>query len=152
MLTNLSHTQVWVLDQDVAIDFYVGKLGLVIGVDAQMEVMRWLTVSLRGTTEPEIALLPAGSSPSDDPADRASSCASASPRAGCRRSSSGRTTARRRTTSSSGGASSSRSSRQTRFYGTDCALRDPFGNSIRIGQRAEGEIEIPLAEQSRAAR
>ena len=32
-----------------------------------------------------------------------------------------------------------------RFYGTDCGLRDPFGNHIRIGQPKEGPIEFPLA-------
>ena len=30
-----------------------------------------------------------------------------------------------------------------RFYGTDCGLRDPFGNHIRIGQPKEGPIEVP---------
>ena len=30
-----------------------------------------------------------------------------------------------------------------RFYGTDCGLRDPFGNQLRIGQPKEGPIEIP---------
>jgi hypothetical protein len=30
-----------------------------------------------------------------------------------------------------------------RFYGTDCALRDPFGNSIRITQPVEGPVEVP---------
>ena len=30
-----------------------------------------------------------------------------------------------------------------RFYGTDCGLRDPFGNHLRIGTPKEGPIEIP---------
>ena len=30
-----------------------------------------------------------------------------------------------------------------RFYGIDCALRDPFGNPIRITQPAPGPIEVP---------
>jgi hypothetical protein len=30
-----------------------------------------------------------------------------------------------------------------RFYGTDCGLRDPFGNPLRIGTPKEGPIEIP---------
>jgi uncharacterized glyoxalase superfamily protein PhnB len=30
-----------------------------------------------------------------------------------------------------------------RFYGTDCGLRDPLGNHLRIGQPKEGPIEIP---------
>ena len=30
-----------------------------------------------------------------------------------------------------------------RFYGTDCGLRDPFGNNLRIGQPKEGPFELP---------
>ena len=32
-----------------------------------------------------------------------------------------------------------------RFYGTDCALRDPFGNPIRITQPPDGPIVVPSA-------
>src|SRR6185295_18015109 len=34
-----------------------------------------------------------------------------------------------------------------RFYGTDCGLRDPFGNNLRIGQPKDGPIEIPDPSQ-----
>ena len=34
-----------------------------------------------------------------------------------------------------------------RFYGTDCGLRDPFGNPIRIGTPKEGPIDIPSPEE-----
>ena len=30
-----------------------------------------------------------------------------------------------------------------RFYGTDCGLRDPFGNHLRIGQEKAGPVEVP---------
>jgi uncharacterized glyoxalase superfamily protein PhnB len=30
-----------------------------------------------------------------------------------------------------------------RFYGTDCGVRDPFGNHLRIGQPKKGPIEMP---------
>ena len=30
-----------------------------------------------------------------------------------------------------------------RFYGTDCGLRDPFGNHLRIGTPKQGPIEVP---------
>ncbi|HEV2769802.1 MAG TPA: VOC family protein, partial [Solirubrobacteraceae bacterium] len=30
-----------------------------------------------------------------------------------------------------------------RFYGTDCGLRDPFGNPLRIGTPKDGPIEVP---------
>src|SRR5581483_3268065 len=34
-----------------------------------------------------------------------------------------------------------------RFYGTDCAARDPFGNPIRITQPPEGPVVVPSAEE-----
>jgi uncharacterized glyoxalase superfamily protein PhnB len=37
-----------------------------------------------------------------------------------------------------------------RFYGTDCALRDPFGNPIRFTQPPEGPIIVPSADELRA--
>jgi catechol 2,3-dioxygenase-like lactoylglutathione lyase family enzyme len=46
MLNGISHTIVHVLDQDEALDFYVGKLGLEVKVDAQMEFMRFLTFTV----------------------------------------------------------------------------------------------------------
>jgi catechol 2,3-dioxygenase-like lactoylglutathione lyase family enzyme len=30
-----------------------------------------------------------------------------------------------------------------RFYGTDCALRDPFGNPIRFTEPPEGPVVVP---------
>ena len=37
-----------------------------------------------------------------------------------------------------------------RFYGTDCALRDPFGNPIRFTQPPDGPIVVPSAEEFQA--
>ena len=37
------------------------------------------------------------------------------------------------------------------FYGIDCGLRDPFGNSLRITQPATGPIEIPTPEEFAAS-
>ncbi len=36
-----------------------------------------------------------------------------------------------------------------RFYGTDCGLRDPFGNPIRFTQPPEGPIVVPSADELR---
>jgi uncharacterized glyoxalase superfamily protein PhnB len=36
-----------------------------------------------------------------------------------------------------------------RFYGTDCALRDPFGNPIRFTQPPEGSV-VPSAGELQA--
>ena len=46
MANRITHSQVYVLDQDEALDFYVGKLGFEIGADVDLGFMRWLTVNL----------------------------------------------------------------------------------------------------------
>jgi catechol 2,3-dioxygenase-like lactoylglutathione lyase family enzyme len=45
VITGLSHTTIWVLDQDEARDFYTQKLGFEVNTDATMDDFRWLTVS-----------------------------------------------------------------------------------------------------------
>src|SRR3954470_12130195 len=56
MLTSLSHSFIYVLDHDEAVDFYVGKLGLEIGADADLGPFRWLTVHVPGRPESELVL------------------------------------------------------------------------------------------------
>ena len=41
-------SSIYVLDQDQALDFYVGVLGLEVGTDADLGFMRWLTVRVPG--------------------------------------------------------------------------------------------------------
>ena len=48
MLNQTTHHGVYVLDQDQALDFYVGKLGLEVSADVDLGFMRWLTVTLPG--------------------------------------------------------------------------------------------------------
>ena len=57
MIQKLSHTTVYVIDQDRAKDFYVGKLGLEVRTDATMGSFRWLTVGRKGQPEMEIILM-----------------------------------------------------------------------------------------------
>src|SRR5436309_3071015 len=58
MITKLNHVSVFVLDQDSAHDFYVGKLGFKVHTDAPMGPgMRWLTVTPPEQPELEIALM-----------------------------------------------------------------------------------------------
>jgi catechol 2,3-dioxygenase-like lactoylglutathione lyase family enzyme len=44
LITGLSHTTIWVLDQDEALAFYTEKLGFEVNTDATMDDFRWLTV------------------------------------------------------------------------------------------------------------
>jgi catechol 2,3-dioxygenase-like lactoylglutathione lyase family enzyme len=62
MIQKMSHATVYVLDQDQAKDFYVGKLGFDVKVDHTMpNGFRWLTVSPKGQTGLEIILMKVGS-------------------------------------------------------------------------------------------
>jgi catechol 2,3-dioxygenase-like lactoylglutathione lyase family enzyme len=55
MLNTISISQIFVPDQDAALDFYVGKLGFEVKVDQQFGPMRFLTVAL--PTDPGHAVL-----------------------------------------------------------------------------------------------
>ena len=48
MLTSLGISQIYVPDQDQALDFYVGKLGMEVKEDVDLGFMRWLTVGVPG--------------------------------------------------------------------------------------------------------
>lgn len=58
MIQRLSHTSIYVLDQDSAYDFYVNKLGFEVRTDAVYgEGQRWLTVGPKGQPDLEISLM-----------------------------------------------------------------------------------------------
>ena len=60
MVTRLSHTSLFVNDQDKAYDFYVKKLGFNVHTDATMDNgFRWLTVTAPQRPDHEIVLFPA---------------------------------------------------------------------------------------------
>ena len=66
MITSLAISQIFVLDQDEALDFYVGKLGLEVNTDADLGFMRWLTVNVPGDPGRQILLEKPGPPSHDD--------------------------------------------------------------------------------------
>jgi catechol 2,3-dioxygenase-like lactoylglutathione lyase family enzyme len=54
MITKLTHSTVWVLDQDAALRFYTEALGFEVRTDVTMDSFRWLTV---GPPESDIELI-----------------------------------------------------------------------------------------------
>ena len=59
MVTKMSHTPIFVRNQDSAYDFYVNKLGFEVRTDATMEGgFRWLTVGPATQPDLEIILMP----------------------------------------------------------------------------------------------
>ena len=59
MINKLSHSSIYVLDQQSAKDFYVNKLGFIIKMEIPIgENVFWLTVSPKDQKEVEITLMP----------------------------------------------------------------------------------------------
>ncbi len=144
MLNRITHTFIHVLDQDEALDFYVGKLGMVVHTDADLGNMRFLTVTTKDDPDRELGLMLPGPPLYDDD-----------------------TTAEIRELVSKGAGGGGvifqtddcqgtyerlraagvefTQEPTERFYGTDCALRDPFGNPIRITQPPDGPVTVSSA-------
>ena len=133
MITSLGISQIFVLDQDQALDFYVGKLGLEKVEDVNFGPMRWLTVRVPG--EDRQILLERPGPPRCDPATAESVGEMVSKGA-------------------SGGdlffytddAHATHADLRAKGvelpeepteqgYGIDFGFRDPFGNHLRIAQR-----------------
>jgi catechol 2,3-dioxygenase-like lactoylglutathione lyase family enzyme len=150
MLNRISHTFIHVLDQDEALDFYVGKLGMVLHTDADLGVMRWLTVNFPDQPDVELVLMVPGP-PAFDDATAAEIRELVAKGAGggvifatsdCR--------ATYETLRAAGVEFTQEPTE--RFYGIDCALRDPFGNPIRFTQPPDGPVVVPSAEELQAER
>jgi catechol 2,3-dioxygenase-like lactoylglutathione lyase family enzyme len=66
MIQRMSHSAIFVLDQEVAKDFYVNKLGFEVNMDQSMpNGFRWLTVSPKGQPDLQIILMKVAPSPFD---------------------------------------------------------------------------------------
>ena len=135
MLNSITISHVFVLDQDQALDFYVGKLGLEKKNDFDLGFMRWLTVGVPGDSR-EILLEKPGP-PAIDPA--ATEQIRELLTKGAMGFSVGFSTddlQKMYENLSASGVDITDEPTQ-RFYGTDMGIRDPFGNHIRIVQFAQ---------------
>ena len=57
MIQRLSHSTLFVTDQDEAKDFYVNKLGFEVRMDQSMGGFRWLTVGPKGQPDFQLILM-----------------------------------------------------------------------------------------------
>jgi predicted enzyme related to lactoylglutathione lyase len=142
MLRTVNIFGIFVLDQDQALDFYVGKLGLEVSNDMDMGFMRWLTVRVPGQPGPDILLeIPSPPGMDADSAKRMRDLVTKGATGFC----AGFTTDDCRKTYetlvSKGVEITQEPTEQ--FYGTDMGIRDPFGNHIRIVQLAPRPQEAP---------
>ena len=141
-MLNITHSSIFVLDQDEALDFYVGKLGFEVRADVDMGFMRWLTISAPGDPDREILLERPGPPAHDD-------ATAEQVRELVTKGAAGfalglRTDDLRKTYEELKAKGVEFTDEPTeRFYGIDCGLRDPFGNNIRIVQPAPGPLVPP---------
>src|SRR5712671_794424 len=141
MIARLNVTSVWVLDKEEALDFYVNKLGLEKSSDIKQGDYRWLTVRVPGDAGVDISLEQPGPPVQDEA-----------------------TAAQLRELISKGamgglvfqtddvrglyetlkkrGVTDFIQEPADNFYGTDMAIRDPFGNAIRILQSKKATREV----------
>ncbi len=64
MVTKLSHTSLYVLDQEKAYDFYVNKLGFKVHTDVKMDNgFRWLTLTPPDQPDLQVVLMPVNNNP-----------------------------------------------------------------------------------------
>jgi catechol 2,3-dioxygenase-like lactoylglutathione lyase family enzyme len=133
MLKAITLSQIYVLDQQEALDFYVGKLGLEVRQDIDLGFMRWLTVAVPGEDREILLEVPGPPAMNAETADQVREIVTKGASGGWI----GFITDDCRATYESLGAKGVEFSEEPteRFYGIDCGLRDPFGNAIRITQR-----------------
>jgi catechol 2,3-dioxygenase-like lactoylglutathione lyase family enzyme len=140
MANKITHTQVYVLDQDEALDFYVGKLGMEVNTDADLGFMRWLTVNFPGQEHQLLLEKPGPPAYDEATAEQIRELVTkgAMGMAGIIAVDDVHKTYEELVAK---GVEFTEEPTE-RFYGTDCGLRDPFGNPLRIGTPKES-FEIP---------
>jgi catechol 2,3-dioxygenase-like lactoylglutathione lyase family enzyme len=131
---NMSH--IFVLDQDKAKDFYVNTLGLEASNDLDLGFMRWLTVCVPGQNGRDVLLEKPGPPAMDE---KTAGMVRELVTKGATGFTLGLTTDNIQKTFETLKARGVEFTQEptTHFYGTDIGIRDPFGNNIRIVQRAE---------------
>ena len=133
MLNSISISQIYVLDQDQALDFYVGKLGFEVATDQDLGFMRWLTVAVPGAPDRQVLLETPGP-PSLDPstAEQVRELVAKGATGGHLFLTTDDARATYDALKQKGVELTDEPTE--RPYGIDFGLRDPFGNHVRIAQ------------------
>jgi uncharacterized glyoxalase superfamily protein PhnB len=134
MFNAISISSLFVLDQDEALEFYVGKLGFEVHTDADIGSMRWLTINVPGDAGRQILLERPGPPSMDD-------ATAGEVREHVTKGVAGSvvlTTDDCRRTCEELAAQDVEITQEPmeRPYGVDMGIRDPFGNHLRITELA----------------
>ena len=139
MIDSLRISQIYVLDQDKALDFYVNTLGLEKNTDQDLGFMRFLTVNVPGDPDRQI-LLEKPAPPIVDPktADQIRDLVTKG-RSGGHLFFTSKDAHKAYDDLRKKGVEFSQELTE-QAYGIDFGLRDPFGNHIRIAQMKEAPV------------
>ncbi len=137
MMKRLNISGIYVLDQDQALDFYVGKLGLEVDTDVDLGFMRWLTVRVPGDPDHKILLeRPGPPGMSEENAVQVRDAVTKGIAGGHLFFAVDDAHATHAELKARGVELPEEPTEQS--YGIDFGLRDPFGNHVRIAQLKEG--------------
>ena len=138
-MLRIATTQLWVHDQDVALDFWTTKVGMEVRSDVTVPEMgdfRWLTVGVPGQPEVSIVLMAVPGPPmTDEATSRQISDLVGKGFAGTVFLTTDDCQGAYEELAAQGVEFTSLPERQ--MYGIDCGFRDPSGNSIRLTQLDE---------------
>ena len=132
MITRLNISGIYVLDQDQALDFYVGKLGLEVDTDVDLGFMRWLTVRVPGTDQKVLLERPGPPAMSEETAAEVRTMLTKGASGGTLFSACEDAYKTHAELKAKGVELTEEP--EDRDYGIDFGLRDPFGNHLRIAQ------------------
>ncbi|GAA4008713.1 MULTISPECIES: VOC family protein [Allokutzneria] len=133
MFNAITHSQIYVADQDQALEFYVGKLEFEVHTDQDLGFMRWLTVNVPGDKSREILLERPGAPSLDEAtAEQVRELLAKGAMGGTLFLSTDDCHKTYETLLARGVEFTDTPAE--RPYGIDCGLRDPFGNKIRFAQ------------------
>jgi uncharacterized glyoxalase superfamily protein PhnB len=147
MLKSINISSIFVLDQDEALDFYVGKLGLEVSADMDFGAMRWLTVRVPGETGRDILLeIPGPPGMDEASGEQVRDLVTKGATGFC----AGFTTDDCRKTYETLVARGVEITQEPteQMYGIDMGIRDPFGNHLRVVQLASMPQQVSGAATS----
>lgn len=132
MSASIRLSSIFVPDQDAALEFYVGVLGMEVHTDVDLGFMRWLTICPRGDRSREILLERPGPPSMDDAtAEQVRALIAKGASAGWFALSVADARAEFDRLRAAGVDFTDEISEKD--YGVDFGIRDPFGNRIRVG-------------------
>lgn len=135
MITRFSHITLYVLDQDIAYDFYVNKLGFEVRTDAMMDNgFRWLTVGPKTQPELEVALMLVAAGPIMDE-ETAATVRSLVQKGALGTGVLDTDDCRKTYEELSAKGVNFKRPPEEQFYGIEALMEDPFGNWFSVTQR-----------------